>query len=286
MADLRRLRDRLVRRLGRGGTTSGPVAPGDEEAMARLAELTSAGRHEEALAPAHEEYQRTARQSDPDKALLRQIQMSASKAGNLSLHIKTLRRRIEVAPHDTGLPKYLRAAEGRWNESEPGWLPTIDPAILADLPEPAPRDRSRTRVLHLLKIGMPQRQSGYSMRSMYTPDGPGRRRAGPGGRDRAGLPSEHRRRGGPRRGGRRTSALPAPAARQHPRQGAVGRVPDRLCHRACSGGRSGVARSHPRPLGPPRDRGSTRCDLRRPSPRHPRRVRGSRILRGPVDQGH
>jgi glycosyltransferase involved in cell wall biosynthesis len=136
--------------------------------MARLAELTSAGRHEEALALAHEEYQRTARQSDPDKALLRQIQMSASKAGNLSLHIKTLRRRIEVAPHDTGLPKYLRAAEGRWNESEPGWLPTIDPAILADLPEPAPRDRSRTRVLHLLKIGMPQRQSGYSMRSMYT----------------------------------------------------------------------------------------------------------------------
>lgn len=136
--------------------------------MARLAELTAAGRHEEALALAHEEYERTARQSDPDKALLRQIQMSASKAGNLSLHIKTLRRRIEVAPHDTGLPKYLRAAEGRWNESEPGWLPRIDPAVLADLPSPAPRDHTRTKVVHLLKIGMPQRQSGYSMRSMYT----------------------------------------------------------------------------------------------------------------------
>ncbi|MFF5322119.1 glycosyltransferase family 4 protein [Janibacter hoylei] len=169
MADLRHLRDRLVRRLSRRGSTPAtPATPVDAQAAARLAELTGAGRHEEALALAHEEYDRLAQQSDPDTALLRQIQMSASKAGNLSLHIKTLRRRIEVMPHDTGLPKYLRAAEGRWHESEPGWLPTIDPAVLAALPEPAERDRSRTKVLHLLKIGMPQRQSGYSMRSMYT----------------------------------------------------------------------------------------------------------------------
>ena len=169
MADLRHLRDRLVRRLRRRGSTPAtPATPADAQAAARLAELTGAGRHEEALALAHEEYDRLAQQSDPDTALLRQIQMSASKAGNLSLHIKTLRRRIEVMPHDTGLPKYLRAAEGRWHESEPGWLPTIDPAVLAALPEPAERDRSRTKVLHLLKIGMPQRQSGYSMRSMYT----------------------------------------------------------------------------------------------------------------------
>lgn len=169
MADLRDLRDRLVRRLRRRGSTPAtPATPADAQAATRLAELTGAGRHEEALALAHEEYDRLAQQSDPDTALLRQIQMSASKAGNLSLHIKTLRRRIEVMPHDTGLPKYLRAAEGRWHESEPGWLPTIDPAVLAALPEPAERDRSRTKVLHLLKIGMPQRQSGYSMRSMYT----------------------------------------------------------------------------------------------------------------------
>ena len=169
MADLRHLRDRLVRRLRRRGSTPAtPATPADAQAAARLAELTGAGRHEEALVLAHEEYDRLAQQSDPDTALLRQIQMSASKAGNLSLHIKTLRRRIEVMPHDTGLPKYLRAAEGRWHESEPGWLPTIDPAVLASLPEPADRDRSRTKVLHLLKIGMPQRQSGYSMRSMYT----------------------------------------------------------------------------------------------------------------------
>ncbi|MCT2293739.1 glycosyltransferase family 4 protein [Janibacter hoylei] len=169
MADLRHLRDRLVRRLSRRGSTPAtPATPVDAQAAARLAELTGAGRHEEALALAHEEYDRLAQQSDPDTALLRQIQMSASKAGNLSLHIKTLRRRIEVMPHDTGLPKYLRAAEGRWHESEPGWLPTIDPAVLAALPEPAERDRARTKVLHLLKIGMPQRQSGYSMRSMYT----------------------------------------------------------------------------------------------------------------------
>lgn len=169
MADLRHLRDRLRRRLGRGAPADSSAAtPEDEQARLRLAELTDAGRHEEALALAHEQYSRTEQQAEPDKALLRQIQMSASRAGNLSLHLKTLRRRIEIAPRDTGLPKYLRAAEGRWNESEPGWLPTIDPAVLADLPQAPSRDGTRTKVLHLLKIGMPQRQSGYSMRSMYT----------------------------------------------------------------------------------------------------------------------
>ena len=142
--------------------------------MARLAELTADGRHEEGLALAREEFARVNAQPDPNPKLLRQIQMTASAAGELSLHLEVLRRRIECAPDDRALRGYLRTAEGRWKESEPGWLPTIDPAVLADLPAPVERDRGTTKVLHLLKIGMPQRQSGYSMRSMYTLTGQAR----------------------------------------------------------------------------------------------------------------
>lgn len=169
----------MLRRLGRTPTPapaqrtapSSPANPADESATTRLAALTKAGQHAEALALARQEFDRIAGQERPHRALLRQIQMSASSAGNLSLRLDVLRRRLELSPDDTALRGYLRATEGRWNESEPGWLPSIDAAVLADLPRPADRDRGRTKVLHLLKIGMPHRQSGYSMRSMYTLSG-------------------------------------------------------------------------------------------------------------------
>lgn len=183
MPDLRSLRDRLRRRLGRdtpaaadptpsATTTAAPEVTADpsedERARARLAELTEARRHEEALALAQQELARIDQQCEPDRKLLRQIQMTVSSAGALSVHLQVLRRRTELSPEDRSLRRYLRAAEGRWRESEPGWLPTIDAAVLADLPRPAVSRRHAPRVLHLLKIGMPQRQSGYSMRSMYT----------------------------------------------------------------------------------------------------------------------
>ncbi|MGN7248706.1 glycosyltransferase family 4 protein [Janibacter anophelis] len=182
MPDFSQLRDRLRRRLGRGGATPAPQQPTapattaeasarDTSARERLAELSEGRRHAEALDLAREEWARIKDDPTPDEQLLRQIQMSASQAGNLTLHLEVLRRRVELAPDKPSLQGYLRSAEGRWRESEPGWLPTIDPAVLADLPSPAERDRSRTRVLHLLKIGMPHRQSGYSMRSMYTISG-------------------------------------------------------------------------------------------------------------------
>ncbi|MGO1166243.1 MAG: glycosyltransferase family 4 protein [Janibacter sp.] len=163
-------------------TAPEPVAPEpsadpepdvDDRARARLEALTQAGDHEQALALAEQEFARISSQQVPDAKLLREIQMSASKGGALSLHLQVLRRRTEIAPDDRSLRRFLRAAEGRWKESEPGWLPTIDPDVLAGLDRPAPPGGSR-RVLHLLKIGMPQRQSGYSMRSMYTLTGQAR----------------------------------------------------------------------------------------------------------------
>ncbi len=140
----------------------------DERARARLAELTEERRHEEALALAQQEVARTDQQAEPDSRLMRQIQLTVSGAGALSLHLRVLRRRTELSPGDRSLRRYLRAAEGRWRESEPGWLPTIDAAVLADLPRPPEQRGSGRRVLHLLKTGMPQRQSGYTMRSLYT----------------------------------------------------------------------------------------------------------------------
>lgn len=110
----------------------------------------------------------------PEDTLLRQIQMTAAKGGEISLHIAVLRRRVELSSGNKLLVRQLAIQTGRWKESEPGWLPTIDPDVLAALPTP-PAERPRTgRVLHMLKIGMPQRQSGYSVRSMYTLTGQAR----------------------------------------------------------------------------------------------------------------
>ncbi|MFK5634332.1 MULTISPECIES: glycosyltransferase family 4 protein [unclassified Ornithinimicrobium] len=137
--------------------------------IVRLTELTEQKNYDEALTLAEQELALLERAEGPDPALLRQIQMSASKAGATSLHLRALRRRLDLFPEDPSLRRQLRTQEGRWRETAAGWLPTIDPAALGALSTPRAPDRHPSgKVLHLLKIGMPQRQSGYSMRSMYT----------------------------------------------------------------------------------------------------------------------
>ncbi|GGK73511.1 glycosyltransferase family 4 protein [Ornithinimicrobium pekingense] len=187
MADLKRWADRLRRRLaaGRPSTsdtssepapapavpdrpTSGPIDVDDHPVARHLATLTQEGRHAEARALAAAELDRLEREGGEDHTLLRQIQLSAVKAGEINLHLRVLRRRLELFPGDPGLTRQLRTQEGRWRETDTGWLPTVDPAVLAGLPARDARREPSGRVLHLLKIGMPQRQSGYSMRSMYT----------------------------------------------------------------------------------------------------------------------
>lgn len=151
--------------------SSSPPTGGDEDASARLAELSEGGQHEEALAHAEQEFVRVEGRPDPDKELLRQIQMTAARGGAISLHLRVLRRRIERSPQDRMLRRQLRSQEGKWRESEPGWLPTIDLDELPAPPRPGRRGPGTRKVLHLVKIGMPHRQSGYSMRTMYTLSG-------------------------------------------------------------------------------------------------------------------
>ncbi len=150
-----------------------PPPPTEDQLTARrLKRLSDAGEHEQALALAEQEFARINEQDQPEQELIKQVQATAAQAGAISLHMAVLRRRIELSPRNKLLIHQLRIQEGRWKESEPGWLPTIDPDVLADLPHSTGQDstdRTRTgKVLHLLKIGVPQRQSGYSMRSMYT----------------------------------------------------------------------------------------------------------------------
>lgn len=186
VADLGRWTGRLRRRLlGRtsttasadgdrtsrpapAGPTSGPLDTSGHPLTQRLATLTGAGRHDEALTVAAAELGRLERAAEPDQSLLRQIQLSAVKAGETSLHLRALRRRLELFPGEPSLTRQLRTQEGRWRETDTSWLPTVRPDVLAALPPRTGRREATGRVLHLLKIGMPQRQSGYSMRSMYT----------------------------------------------------------------------------------------------------------------------
>lgn len=190
MKSLRRWAGRLRRQLigpgtrpGHPGTdhTTGGHAPvpatahgGQEEsaephpAIARLAELTAQEDHGQALELATEYLSALEQDPQADRGLLRQIQASATKAGAISLHLRALARLHELFPEDQSVARQLRTHQGRWRESDPDWLPTIDPEVLATLPAASPGRQPSGRVLHLLKIGMPQRQSGYSMRSMYT----------------------------------------------------------------------------------------------------------------------
>lgn len=154
-----------------GASPQAPDAAPDEDrtAAAAIKELSEGGDHRAAIARAERELDRIESHPHPDARLLREIQMAATRGGATTLHRRTLRRRVALAPHDENLRRFLKSAEGRWRETEPGWLPEIDDETLAALPRS--QGQPTGRILHLLKIGMPQRQSGYSMRSMYTLSG-------------------------------------------------------------------------------------------------------------------
>lgn len=99
-----------------------------------------------------------------DPAFLRQARTSTSAAGAISLQRMTLQAQLA---HGGGpsVEASARQLEGRWRETSPDWTPTVDPEVLASLDRREPR---QGHVLHVLKISMPYRQSGYSMRTMYT----------------------------------------------------------------------------------------------------------------------
>lgn len=132
---------------------------------ARLARLTETRDHQAAVDLVRRELDSLGR----DSGFLDQARRSTSRAGEPSLQAEVTRAQIAVTPRIAGpartrLESALAQVEGRLRETDPGWSPAV--------PAAPPRRREEgggapLRVAHLLKIALPQRQSGYSVRTRY-----------------------------------------------------------------------------------------------------------------------
>lgn len=90
-------------------------------------------------------------------AVLRELSFLTKVTGSLSLERRLLQHRLGLPGQPTGpVREALERVEDRLRETEPGWLPGL-PGLPVDDPRPG-------RVLHLLKVTLPQRQAGYSVR--------------------------------------------------------------------------------------------------------------------------
>lgn len=98
----------------------------------------------------------------PDLAWsLRMVSSSRSRHGELSASLDATRRLRRIADSKE-LRRRERDVVGRLRETDPGWLPTI--VGLATAIEPS----GPNVVMHLLKASLPDRQSGYTIRSRET----------------------------------------------------------------------------------------------------------------------
>lgn len=139
---------------------------GAAEVTGRLAALTEARDHTAAL----DLIRRERAALGGDSGFLDQARRSASRAGEPSLQADLVRAQIAVTsrlagPARTRLESALAQVEGRLRETDPAWAPTLPPSA------PLRRDeggRAPLRIAHLLKVALPQRQSGYSVRTRYT----------------------------------------------------------------------------------------------------------------------
>ncbi|QFG70027.1 glycosyltransferase family 4 protein [Ornithinimicrobium pratense] len=116
---------------------------GDDAALALAAQLT------EDLAPG------------TSPAVLRELHFLARATGSLTLERTLLHRQLELPSQPVPtLREALDRVTERLRETEPGWLPALPPASVEPL--------ASGRVLHLLKVTLPQRQAGYSVRAHQT----------------------------------------------------------------------------------------------------------------------
>jgi glycosyltransferase involved in cell wall biosynthesis len=83
------------------------------------------------------------------------------KRGSLTAAMAATRR-LRARADSPGLAQRERDLEARLRETEPGWLP-----LVPGPPRPV-RPRGRNVVMHLLKSSLPDRQSGYTIRSRET----------------------------------------------------------------------------------------------------------------------
>ncbi|MGO1165671.1 MAG: glycosyltransferase family 4 protein [Janibacter sp.] len=135
------------------------------ETTTRLGELTAARDHTAAV----ELITRELEGLGSDTGFLDQARRSASRAGEPALQARATRAQIAATPTIVGpararLVATLAQVEGRLLETDPAWTPTV-PAVA-----PLPRREGGSaplRVAHLLKIALPHRQSGYSVRTRY-----------------------------------------------------------------------------------------------------------------------
>lgn len=128
--------------------------------IAELARLTKRREHDKAVALA--EHYLPSYSNDP--AFIKQARVTFNKGGAMTLLLEATRaqRRFDDSP---SLAEREAITEGRWRETSPAWWPAI-PGPLEELHPVSP-----SKVLHLLKISLPYRQSGYSVRSMYLLEG-------------------------------------------------------------------------------------------------------------------
>jgi glycosyltransferase involved in cell wall biosynthesis len=154
---LRRLRPTAP--LRRSGTA---VETGRQprDSIVDLVQLTEQRRYDDAVGLA----ERLLPEHSDNIAFLKQAQRTFSKAGALSLQLQATQalRRLDDSPR---LAAQEARTLGRWRETAPDWRPEVGGPI-----EPLPALKPE-RVLHLLKVSVPYRQSGYTMRGQYTLEG-------------------------------------------------------------------------------------------------------------------
>lgn len=139
-----------------------PRRPGAAHAstteLARLKRLSAERQYAEAIALAEDGLSRYPQ----DEAWLRQAVSTLGKAGAITAQRDACRLLGELDPTVAAKTTQL---DGRLRETSPDWRPEVT----GDR-EPL-RAASPGKVLHLLKISLPYRQSGYSVRSKYTVEG-------------------------------------------------------------------------------------------------------------------
>ena len=156
-AMLHRLRLSISRPHARTATGT---ARHSRDPISELVRLTEQRRYDEAVVLA----ERLLPDHSDDLRFLKQARRTFTKAGALTLHLRATQaqRLLDISPQ---LAAQEAKALGRWRETAPDWRPEVGgPAepLSASKPE---------RVLHLLKVSVPYRQSGYTMRGQYTLEG-------------------------------------------------------------------------------------------------------------------
>jgi glycosyltransferase involved in cell wall biosynthesis len=151
-----RARLAAVRDRARSPRRSGTELAGTK-VLARLKLLTAQRRYDDAVALAEENLQRYSQ----DVVWLRQAVSTFAQVGAITPHRRAARM-LATADPDPGLDDQAAKVDGRWRETSADWRPEVSgpPEVLGAT--------SPDAVLHLLKISLPYRQSGYSLRSKYT----------------------------------------------------------------------------------------------------------------------